>query len=319
MYNIYDLIPSQDVADFNRINKKSFSPAEKAIIININEDIDLLEKRMLIQDLLNRNKPESFNSIKHCTDLNDPYNTIKNSIEFKVRELQNIYEGNNCVYKLIITEYCNDKSIEGSPLYFSSFDLASDSLLSYYADILADHIDVKTELYSRIVKIELDGEYKREVVYLFHNTTLINIYGSDGTTFDSASFYIPHPFKKGDIVKYKSQEGILYGVVPYDIKINETDSELGSFYSSLDSYDPIERKFYYTDWAEYVYFEKCDICDLPDSMNVLILLRDVHIGELDIMTLINSIQENTFVKLANRKKEEYMNCNRLAKDTIIEV
>lgn len=310
MYNIYNLIPSKDVADFNKINKTLLGPSEQAILININEDIDLLEKIILIKDLLSKNKPESFNNIKYCDDLNDPYDIIKNSIEFKEKELKYIFNGNNCVYKVIITEYYSDRKIEGPPSYFSSFQLAHDSLLLYYKDILEDNVENNIELYTRITKIELDKEYEQIVVYLYHNTTLINIYGNDGTTFDTASFYIPHPFKKGDIVKYKSQEGLLYGVVPYDIKITDHDSNFGTFYSSLDSYNPIERKFYYTDWTEYVYFEKCNINELPENMNVLILLSDVHTGKLDILTLLQSVQDNTFESLANKKKKELSNYNK---------
>ena len=318
MYNIYDLIPSKDVSEFNKTNRVYLNPTEMAIIINNNERISLTEKIKLIRELLKDNKPEYFNidiSSMYCENIDDPYITIKKAIEYKEEILYDSNDNDGSVYELTINEYYSDKIASGDPIYFSSIQSAYDYLKSYYEDIENQNI----ELYSRIVKIKLNSEYCDKIIYLYYNTIMINIYGNDGTTFDTASFYIHHQFKKGDIVKYKSCNGLLYGVIPNDITIDRYPNKVGNFYSSLDSYDLLTKRFYYTDWTEYIYFEKCSIDDLPENMNVLILLSDVHTGKLDILSLLQHVQNNTFEKLANKRRLELLDNIKLSKDTVLEV
>lgn len=309
MYDLLQFIDSPDIREYNR--DTCFTPAEWAVLVSKSMKKSVEEKIEALRYLTDHYSADEFKEETIWPTYGDwkDLGSFREVVIETVRAWEEALAARSETEGVVFEAYLCEQEYSGQGArrhYFSSYEKAWAYLLSEKQEYLDDDDinDVKT--FARINRINLDRVKGEDESYLFDNEMrLVNV-DIDCDKFFSGRedfaltneylVYVPLPFKKGDIVKVDfPQTEVHYGVFCSDWKKPEDPGRI-SMYASLEMYIKEWKDFDYTDgdpyWDDVLGFSFCPDEELPESEQVLKLIRAVRKGEMDFYILLHKFGRN---------------------------
>lgn len=309
MNDILKFIYSPCIREYNK--DRDFTPSQQAILIAQSEKITIEEKIDTLKHLIISYPEQEWE-----------LDTVHDEEGFEPKGLQSflpIVRGTLQSWENALkTRYCH----EGMVLYGAALrdkntvghkpmgGYLYTTYESSYAGLVnnkQEYLDAGDEIYGEIRRIVLDDEGpeaqynyyngSHEDRYLFdEDMRLIKVYvsdvhkgrigGEDYSLLTEYSFYLPLPFKKGDIVKCTSPFiTTSYGVYPYE-REDPGKKYLLSMNMCLDVYIDEGDYFEFTDDTPIFSLSYCKEEDLPKEQEVLRELADIRKGKADFFGLL---------------------------------
>lgn len=312
VYFMYDLLQFIDSPDIREYNKETqFTPAEWAVLVAKSMKRSVEEKIEALRYLADRYSADEFKEETIWPTYGDEGDcgSFREIVIETVRAWEEAlaarFETEGVVFEAYLCEqeYSRQRAYRH---YFSCYEKAWAYLLSEKQEYLDDDDlkDVKT--FAKINRINLDRIKGDGENYLFDSEMRMVGVDIDCDKFfleredfalaDEYLVYVPLPFKKGDIVKVDfPQTEVHYGVFSCDWRRPEKPERI-HMWVSLEMYIEKERDFDYTDgdpyWDDVLGFSFCRDEELPESEQVLKLIRAVRKGDMDFYTLLHKFGRN---------------------------
>lgn len=314
MFNILDFIDSKAIRAFNKETK--FSPAEQAILISKSRKTTVEEKVNALKELLQAYGKNEIWHEDHDGERIDFRKVIRNTIISWEYALEGRADKTGYVYTAYFAEQDFNDEMHRDELYFTSYDRAYQYLEEEKRSYLEDEDLRDCVTMGVICKVKLnDKDWEAVDKYYFDNELrLVALLPRscvpgllpgkrlcDPYPWCDYAFYIPVPFKAGDIVKVESPfDRTYYGVFSHEWE-KPMRKEMESFLMSLDMYDQDTKKFWFTDDTCILDLEYCSDEELPEKENVLKGLSDVRYGKADFFMLLYHYDNlNEFFKTYQR-------------------
>lgn len=305
MFNILNFIDSPDIREYNK--DTVFTPAEQSILIVHSEETTVEEKLVALQELVDNYSAEEFGleSIR--------INRRFHSANFRQVVIDNIHiwkellavtkKNENVVYETVFGE--REHEGDGCGHYFSSFELAYQSIVEHKQVYLDDSDLENIETYATIKRIYLDRTDDQIDIFYFDNALRMAMMSPTRKWFKAENeqdkidliedcyMYVPIPFRTGDLVKIQSPFCKTdYGVVPFNQRSREDDICLNhggdgsDMVTTLDSYLDWRDEFDFMDGAELLSLRRCTVEELPEKQKVLEKVALARKGEWDWFSLL---------------------------------
>ena len=194
---------------------------------------------------------------------------------------------------------------DGCGHYFSSFELAYQSIVEHKQVYLDDSDLENIETYATIKRIYLDRTDDQIDIFYFDNALRMAMMSPTRKWFKAENeqdkidliedcyMYVPIPFRTGDLVKIQSPFCKTdYGVVPFNQRSREDDICLNhggdgsDMVTTLDSYLDWRDEFDFMDGAELLSLRRCTVEELPEKQKVLEKVALARKGEWDWFSLL---------------------------------
>lgn len=308
MYDFLQFIDSPDIREHNK--DTSFTPAEWAVLVSKSMKKSVEEKMEALRYLADHYSAEEFKEetiwpkYGNEGDLGSFREVVIETVHEWEKALAARFETEGVVFAAALHE--QEYGGQGEYCYFSSYDKAWSYLMEEKQEYLNDEDMREVKTYANISRIKLDCTREDGGSYLFdHEMRMVRVRidydkafsDREGFTLvDDYLVHVPLPFKKGDIVKVDfPNTKIHYGVFSYDWKKPEDPSRI-SMYASLEMYIEEDKDFDYTDgdpyWDDVLGFSYCSDEELPESEQVLKLIRAVQKGDMDFYFLLHKFGRN---------------------------
>lgn len=304
MYDFLEFIDSPDIREYN--HDTEFTAAQLAVLVSRSQKKTIEEKIEALEYLVAYYPAETFSGIvpEYDEGEQETGNSIKEMVVRTIEEWKKILADRFMDHGYIYAAILNEKDhIQYDLLdyhFFSNYEKAYEELISQKQYYLVDEDLRNVELCGEILRIKLDHHSENFRTdcdrYWFDNELkMIQISGESrvigddmegtGSIITDYIFYMPLPFREGDIVKVESPfHETFYGVFPKDWEKPERSSFL-RMQVSLDQYDAKDKSFWYTDDTEILELSLCTE-GLPEKEKVLKTISDVRKGKLDFFNLL---------------------------------
>ena len=305
MFNILDFIDSFDIREYNK--NTVFTPAEQAVLITHSEGTTVEEKLVAWQELVDNYSTEEFGleSIRinrrfHAADFRQ---VVIGNIQIWKELLAVTKKKENVVYETVFGE--REVEDDARKHYFSSFELAYQSIVEDKQGYLDDADLENIEICANIYRIYLDSDNGQIDTFSFDNELRMVMISPTRKWFkveedqekidlmEDCYVYIPVPFQAGDLVKIQSLFSKTdYGVVPFNQRSREDDICLNhggdgtDMTMTLDCYLDWRDEFDFMDGAELLSLRRCTVEELPEKQKVLEKVALARKGEWDWFSLL---------------------------------
>ena len=305
MHNFLEFIDSPDIREYN--HDTEFTPAQLAVLVSRSQKKTIEEKIEALEYLVAYYPAKTFSGIvlEYDEGEQETGNSIKEMVVRTIEEWKKILADRFMDHAYIYAAILNEKDhIQYDLLdyhFFSNYEKAYEELMSQKQYYLMDEDLRNVELCGEILRIKLDHHSENFRTdcdrYWFDNELkMIQISGASrvigddmegtGSIITDYIFYLPLPFREGDIVKVESPfHETFYGVFPKDWEKPERSSLL-RMQVSLEQYDAKDKSFWYTDDTEILELSLCTE-GLPEKEKVLKTISDVRKGKLDFFNLLH--------------------------------
>ncbi len=299
--NILDFIDSDDIREYNKNTK--FSPFQQAVLIDRCRSQSVEKRIEALEWLLKRFSIEEFS----YKELEDGKRSLKEIVENTVRlwkdGLNDRYDNHKVIYEACFDEVDYTDREDGIGKLFSTYGKAHDYILQRKQHYLADEDLKDCRTVASIRRLELDGEidvsYEKNGEYLFDsNMQMVYVSRMEEDTFlnpeylSAYSFYLPLPFKAGDIVRYTSPfHKTYYGVFPCSWE-KPRDKYGFSLYISLDTYCSEDKWFDVAYDVPVLELSRCGEAELPEDQRILRVISAARKKEIDFYSILSHISSH---------------------------
>lgn len=299
--NILDFIDSDDIREYNENTK--FNPFQQAILIDRCRSQSVEKRIEALEWLLKRFSIEEFS----YKELEDGKRSLKEIVENTARlwkdGLNDRYDNHKVIYEACFDEVDYTDREDGIGKLFSTYGKAHDYILQRKQRYLADEDLKDCRTVASIRRLELDGEidvsYEKNGEYLFDsNMQMVYVSRMEEDTFlnpeylSAYSFYLPLPFKAGDIVRYTSPfHKTYYGVFPCSWE-KPRDKYGFSLYISLDTYCSEDKWFDVAYDVPVLELSRCGETELPEDQRILRVISAARKKEIDFYSILSHISSH---------------------------
>lgn len=299
--NILDFIDSDDIREYNKNTK--FSPFQQAILIDRCRSQSVEKRIEALEWLLKRFSIEEFS----YKELEDGKRSLKEIVENTSRlwkdGLNDRYDNHKVIYEACFDEVDYTDREDGIGKLFSTYGKAHDYILQCKQHYLADEDLKDCRTVASIRRLEVDGDidvsYEKHGEYLFgSDMQMVYVSRMEKDTFlnpeylSAYSFYLPLPFKAGDIVRYTSPfHKTYYGVFPcsWEKPLNKYGSSLTI---SLDTYCAEDKWFDIAYDVPVLELSRCSADELPEDQRILRVIGAARKNEIDFYSILNYISSH---------------------------
>lgn len=302
---ILSFIDSPDIREYNK--EQTFLPAQQAVLIDRSYRKSVEDKAAALEELIHSYTEDDFGFMELDGRQLSYREVAKNTLRQWREALEARFHKEGVIYIAKLDEKNYRESLSGSLKAFSTYEKAYENICQCKKEYLDDERLKDVETVAEIFRVKIDDMDSLDAsdfgYYCFDtNMTLIDASPADSPcspdyrVLADFHFYLPLPFKKGDIVKCESPfDKTYYGVFASDWEIPENRYRI-SMNTSLDVYDEKEHIFDFTDDTTVLSLSYCTDEELPKDQKMLKVLRAVRKGELDFYSIlyqssINQLEE----------------------------
>lgn len=307
-FSILDFIDSPDIRKFNE--GTYFTPAQQAVLVSRSHEKTIEEKIMAIEHLLESYPPEAFENGEvfgqYPGSKEMPfYETVRSTLGLWKGMLEDRTVNEGVIYAEELKEKEDITERRFDLQFYTDYEKAFSGMKKekqFYLDE-DDLKDVPTMgvIYRIPVDNGITWSMDCDMYYFDNELRLIHVAGQtyryqigeeEFEPLWTYQFYLPVPFKPGDLVKSDAfNQESLYGVIyeEYDSPIARVDPHL---YCWVDIYDTWRDIYDFTDDTDMLTLSYCDIGEVPEKIRKkLDILSKVRKGKEDVYSLIKEIQE----------------------------
>lgn len=295
MDNILQFIDSPDIREHNKDTK--FTPAQQAVLIYRSQKRSVEDKINVLKELIHEYTADEFGFMDRGKEKISYRKAAENTLLQWEKAMEERSHNEGVVFLVNFDEKNCMQIFNSDRKVFSTYEKAYHDICTQKKQYLNDEDLKNIETAAEILRVKIDtvdSIYASDFGYYRFDTDMVMIEAeptdsmleSDESVLADLSFYIPLPFRAGDIVKYESPFcATYYGVFSHDWEMPRNRYGL-SMNISLDLYYEKDHAFDFTDDTAVLNLSRCKDEDLPEDQKMLKVIRAIRKGELDFYSIL---------------------------------